>query len=258
LVVPRLRKAPALTGLLAGTACLGTGGAWADVPTGIDNLSFGGGLALTSNYIYHGVSESDGHGAVQGDLHLATSGGTFLGSWGSSRDSDLEPGASAVLELYLGHRFELSSTWSATLTGRAHVYLGSNEYEPSADYQELAGTVTYLDRWSLSITAIPNAVRYWVFTRISRSAAWVADASGQWLFGEHFFVTGGAGYYYSTGTGPGVERATGYAYGNLGVAYEVRHWRLDVGYYLTQDAARRSFPYPTASQQFAATLAWHF
>ena len=89
LVVPRLRKAPALTGLLAGTACLGTGGAWADVPTGIDNLSFGGGLALTSNYIYHGVSQSDGHGAVQGDLHLATSGGTFLGTWGSSRDSDL-------------------------------------------------------------------------------------------------------------------------------------------------------------------------
>ena len=124
MVVPRLRKAPALTGLLASTACLGTGGAWADVPTGIDNLSFGGGLALTSNYIYHGVSESDGHGAVQGDLHLATTGGTFLGTWGSSRDSDLEPGASAVLELYLGHRFELSSTWSATLTGRAHYLPG--------------------------------------------------------------------------------------------------------------------------------------
>ena len=252
MVFARFRKAPRLTGLLASTACLGTGGAWADVPTGIDALSFGG----TGDQVFTRRAQSDGQALCRRDL--ATTGGTFLGTWASSRDSNLEPGASAVLELYLGHRFDLSSTWSATLTARAHYYLGGNEYEPSADYQELAGSITYLDRWSVSITAIPNAVRYWVFKRISRSAAWVADTSGQWLFGEHFFVTGGAGYYYSTGTGPGVERATGYAYGNLGVAYEVRHWRLDVGYYLTQDAARRSFPYPSADQEVAATLAWHF
>jgi hypothetical protein len=31
-----------------------------------------------------------------------------------------------------------------------------------------------------------------------------------------------------------------------------------VGYFMTQDAAARSFPYPIASHQFAATLAWHF
>lgn len=250
------RKAPAL-GLLAGAALLGASGARADVPTGIDGLGVGGGIALTSDYIYRGVSESD-HGALQADLHVGTTAGTFLGAWASSRDSDLEPGASAVLEAYLGHRFDLSSTWSATFTARSHYYLHGNSYEPSDDYQEVSGALTYLDRWSLSLTAIPNAVRYWVYTRLSRSPAWVADASGQWLLGQHFFVTGGVGYYYSTGTGPGMERATGYAYGNLGVAYEVRHWRLDAGYYLAQDAARRSFPYPSASQHVAVTLAWHF
>jgi uncharacterized protein (TIGR02001 family) len=245
-------------GLLLTAALLGVRAARADVPTGWEGVSSGGGITLTSDYIYRGVSESDGHGAVQGDLHLATSGGTFLGVWASSRDSDLEPGAAAVTEIYLGHRFSLSGSWDLTASARSHYYLDSSGYEPSNDYQEVSAALSYLDRWSFSLTAIPNAVRYWVFTRLSRSPAWVADASGQWLLGEHFFITGGAGYYYSTGTGPGIERATGYAYGNLGVAYEVRNWRLDVGYFAAQDAARRSFPYPTASQHVAATLAWRF
>jgi uncharacterized protein (TIGR02001 family) len=230
----------------------------ADVPTPWPGVSVGGGAALTSDYIYRGVSESDGHGAVQADLHLSASEGTFLGLWSSSRDHNLEPGAPAVLDLYLGQRFELGSAWSATLTARSRYYPGASDYEPSADYQELSASFSYLDRWSLSVTAIPNAVRYWTYIRLSRTPAYVADASGQWLLGRHFFVTGGAGYYYSSGTGPGIERSTGYAYGNLGAAYELGSWRLDLGYFLTQDAARRSFPYPIASSRLAATLAWHF
>lgn len=241
-----------------GCLLLAAGAARADVPTPWAWLSVGGGAALTSDYIYRGVSESDGHGAAQADLHLSGSEGTFLGLWASSRDSDLDPGAPAILDVYLGQRFELGTTWSATLAARSRYYLGASDYEPSADYQELSAAFSYLDRWSVSFTAIPNAVRYWELKRLSRAPAYVADASGQWLIGRHFFITGGAGYYYSTGTGSGIERATGYGYGNLGVAYEWRSWRLDVGYFVAQEAARRSFPYPIASSRGAATLAWHF
>jgi uncharacterized protein (TIGR02001 family) len=237
---------------------LAAGVAQADVPTPLSGVSFGGAAAVTSDYIYRGVSESDGHGALQGDLHLSSAGGTYLGVWASSRDRNLEPGASAVLDLYLGQHFELGTNWDASLSGRSRYYLGASEYEPSADYQEFSAALTYLDRWSVSVTAIPNAVRYWVFMRLSRAPAYVADTSAQWLIGRHFFVTAGAGYYHSTGTGAGIERATGYAYGNAGVGYEWRSWRLDLGYFIAQDAARRSFPYPIAHSRLAATLAWHF
>lgn len=232
--------------------------AHADVPTPWSAVSVGGGAALTSDFIYRGVSESDGHGAVQADLHVVATQGTFLGLWASSRDRSLEPGAPAVLDIYLGQRFALGTAWSATLSARSHYYPGASDYEPSADYQELSAALSYLDCWTLSVTVIPNAVRYWESIRLSRSAAYVADASGQRLIGSHFFVTAGAGYYYSSGTGGGIERATGYGYGNVGVAYELHAWRLDVGYFLAQEAARRSFPYPIASSRLAATLAWRF
>lgn len=255
--MPLFHKLPGALALLA-VASLEASGVHADVPTPLSWLSVGAGAAVTSDYIYRGVSESNGHAAVQGDAHLSSADGSYLGIWASSRDQDLEPGASALLDLYLGHRFDLSAAWSLTAGGRSRYYLGGNAYEPSADYQEVSLALGYLDSWVFSVTSVPNAVRYWFYRRLSRAPAWVTESSGQWLVGEHFYFTGGAGYYYSSGTGPGIERATGYAYGNAGVAYERGGWRLDLGYFLTQNAALRSFPYPIANHQVAATLAWHF
>ena len=39
---------------------------------------------------------------------------------------------------------------------------------------------------------------------------------------------------------------------------EWRGWRVDVGYFLTQNRARQLFPYPSANDRFAGTLSWHF
>ena len=78
-------------------------------------LSWGGNIAVTSDYIYRGVSESDGRAALQADLHADTPGGTFAGAWASTRDRSLEPGSGYDFEIYLGHRFDLGSACSALL-----------------------------------------------------------------------------------------------------------------------------------------------
>ena len=226
-------------------------------------LTFGGNLVVTSDYIYRGVSSSNNEAAFQADLHVASNGGTFLGVWGSTRDSNLEPYANYDVEIYLGHRFDLSDAWSATLEGRGH-YLVGGDQETSDDYQQISAAVTYLDFWTVSVTAIPNAVRYWFYERLgsyerlSRAPAFAVDTSIQWLVHRGFFLTGGAGYYRVTGTGPGIEAADGYAYGNVGIAYQQRRWRLDIGYYLTGERAQVLFPYPSANQRFAGSIAWRF
>lgn len=223
-------------------------------------FALGGAAVLTSDYVYRGVSSSNNEAALQGDLHV-TNAGSFLGLWGSTRDNNLEPYADFDLEVYLGHRFDLGNAWSATVSGRAHYLLGGPG-DTSDDYQELGASVSYLDFWTLSLTAIPNAVRYWSthtgYERLSRAPAFVAETSFQWLLHRGFYLTGGAGYYRVTGTGPGIEAANGYAYGNVGIAYDHHPWRVDVGYYRTGDTARKLFPYPSANDRFAASVAWRF
>jgi hypothetical protein len=132
-------------------------------------FTLGGSLAVTSNYIYRGVSESNGHAAVQADLHAESSGGTFLGAWGSTRDHDLDPYTDFDLEIYLGQRFKLSNAWSAALSARGHYFVGGGP-EGSTDYEQLAGSLTYLDRWTLSLAAIPNATHYWSAPAITMPA----------------------------------------------------------------------------------------
>jgi uncharacterized protein (TIGR02001 family) len=218
-------------------------------------FSAGGNVAITSDYIYRGVSESDGHPAVQADLHASTE-GSFAGAWASSRDRDLDPGAAGELEIYLGHRFNLGSAWSATVSARSHYFLGASQ--SSADYQEVSASFAWLDRCTFTLASIPNAVRWYEYYRLERSPAWVADAAGQWLIGQGLFVTGAAGYYYSSASSPDRQPGAGYAYGNLGLAYEEHQWRVEVGYFLAQNRAQDFFPYPPANRHVAGTLSWRF
>jgi uncharacterized protein (TIGR02001 family) len=220
-----------------------------------DAFSFGGSLALTSDYLYRGLSESDGQAALQADLHVDSADGSFLGVWGSTRARSVEPNADYDLEVYLGHRFHLSDTWSATLDARSHYFVGGRQ-DLSADYQDLAASVSYMDRWTLSVMAIPNAVRYDYYYRTSRSPAWAADTSGQWLLGHGFFITAGAGYYHQNNGGRVPQ--LGYAYGNAGLAFEYRSWRLDVGYFVAQQQEQQLVPYPIENDRVAATVLWRF
>lgn len=225
-----------------------------------DEFSTGGNVALTTDYIYRGVSESDGHPALQADLH-ANSDGSFAGAWASTRDRDLDPRAPAELEVYFGHRFDLSSAWSTTMSARGHYFLGATQ--TSADYQEVSAGLAWLDRWTFTLAVIPNAVRWYEYMRLGRSPAWVAETSGQWLIGRGLFATGGAGYYYSSGAVPAGAAAdgrpaSGYAYGNVGLAFEVHQWRLELGYFLAQNRVQDLVPYPPVNRHLAGTVSWHF
>jgi uncharacterized protein (TIGR02001 family) len=241
------------------TAALLTGTAHAGPFDG--PFSFGGEVALTSNYIYRGLSESNDQAALQGDVHVS-SGGTFAGVWASTRDRDLIPYARYDLEVYLGQRFNLGNEWTASVTALSHYSVNASDVPD--DYQQISASIAWLDRWTFSLTAIPNAVRWYGFTyddtyqyiRLGRAPAWVAETSAQWLIYRGLFVTAGAGYYYATGAGN--EPAAGYVYGNAGLAYEYRQWRAELGYFFAQNEAQEIFPYPPPSRHIAGTVSWRF
>ncbi len=231
-------------------------------------VSYGGDVAVTTNYINRGYSETYDRAALQLDLHVSTQAGTFVGVWASTLNHRYQPYANFDLQEYIGQRFDLSSAWNTSITATNYSYVGSAQYY-SSDYQQLSVAVSYLDRWTFTLSAAPNMLRYWERgdIRTGRFPAYDAETSGQWLLGKGLFVTGGAGYFLFTGSdlpiiydSTPIKRPTlGYAYGNVGLAYEWRSWRIDVGYFLTQRAqAEKLFPYPIANNRVAGTLSWRF
>jgi uncharacterized protein (TIGR02001 family) len=217
-------------------------------------ITFDGDLGYTSDYVFRGISETAGRSAGQVDLHLTSGDGTFVGVFASTLGHVWHRGYDSFgwnyeLEEYLGHRFDLSPTWSTTVTAVNYSYQNGNA-PINNDYQELSVAVSYLDSWTVTVGAIPNAVRYNWGSRLGRYPAYTVDTSAQLPIVGRLFLTAGAGYYTSD--------STGYAYGNAGLAFEFKSLRLDAGYYLAQDRARALFPYGRAGSRFAGSVSWHF
>jgi len=124
-----------------------------------------GDLTYTSDYILRGVSETGGRGAVQLDVHAGTEGGSFAGVFASTlerlwlRPTGYYSGWRYELQAYAGHRFDLSPSWSTTVTATSYSYLAGN-IPYSDDYQELSATASYLDLWTVELSWSPNAVRF--------------------------------------------------------------------------------------------------
>jgi uncharacterized protein (TIGR02001 family) len=213
-----------------------------------------GDISYTNDYVFRGISETGGRSAGQIDLRVSTRDGTFLGIFASTLGHTWQRswgnfGWDYELETYLGHRFDLSPAWSATLTGVSYSYLKGN-VRMSEDYQEVSVAASYLDLLTMTAAFIPNAVRFDGDYRLGRYAAYVADTSVQIPLIGRLFLTAGAGYYTSD--------ETGYAFGNAGLGFQFKSLRVDGGYYFAQDRARALFPYGRAGSRFAGTVSWHF
>ncbi|MFW6278513.1 MAG: TorF family putative porin [Halorhodospira sp.] len=96
--------------LTAGGLALGL-----SAPTQAEELGAGWSLssnvAITSNYVFRGISESDEDPAVQGGFDLGHESGAYVGTWASSLRYD-EPADSqpaAELDAYGGYEFALTA-----------------------------------------------------------------------------------------------------------------------------------------------------
>ncbi|HZO23528.1 MAG TPA: TorF family putative porin [Steroidobacteraceae bacterium] len=242
------RNAPRLRAVLLVTALVG---ALLTARTA-EALTPGGDATLTSDYIFRGISESAGDPALQLDLHVSSADGTFAGAFASTLRRIRHHGADDELQEYLGHHFDLSPEWTTTLTLVNYSYLDSN-LPFSDDYQELSAALSYLDLWTVSVTASPNVPRYAGEYRLGRYTAYVTDASAQVPLVGRLFATAGLGHY--TLNGPA---GTSYVYGNAGLSFESGAWRIDAAYYVVQSRVQYLFPYGEARNRFALTLSWHF
>jgi uncharacterized protein (TIGR02001 family) len=108
-------------------------------------------VALTTDYVFRGVSQTDNQFAIQGGFDWASDMGIYLGTWASNVDSQFFGGATdpqIELDLYAGYSHELTNGFGFDLGYLRYQYPGgsdanTNEFYLKGSYKGFSAAVNY-------------------------------------------------------------------------------------------------------------------
>lgn len=199
--------------------CVVTSAALAPTPAAAAELN--GYVTLRSDYVWRGITFSDGHFAAQLGADLTFDNGFYLGAWASS--VDIEVGASAnrdaEVDYYVGYIHELSDTWAIGANAVAYTFPGARgafDY----DYQEVAVNLNYADRAWLEYAYSPGIFHTGEETHN-------VSLFAEQLLPNEFVLSGGVGHYDVSALS-----GSGYTYWELGVSRSLSNRvELDLRYH---------------------------
>lgn len=100
-------------------------------------LEFSANVALTTDYVFRGVSQTGREAAIQGGFDVAHTSGVYAGTWASNVDEDFYPGSSMEIDFYVG--------WAGDV-GPIGVDVGFNHFE----YPGVDNSDNNTDEWKIS------------------------------------------------------------------------------------------------------------
>jgi uncharacterized protein (TIGR02001 family) len=213
---------------------------------------FDGFLALTSDYIYRGASQTGHEPAIQADAHYYDPGGWLAGVWGSNVRLHPDESTGVEIDPYLGFAHALGTDWSARFAAVYHAYVGNN---PGSryHYSELSTTLVYRSQWFLTAVVSPDTeVDTSAYTE-TRRVALSGDLAWHRSLGRGLSVNLGAGYYRLRR-----PNADGYGYGSAGLGYERGPFYVDLALIGVSAAARDFYSDGEAVNRLIGTVLWRF
>jgi uncharacterized protein (TIGR02001 family) len=211
----------------------------------------GGSLALTNDYVYRGVSFSQGQAALQGSVHIQPVGGFTIGAWASTLSSERKPWAHYEVDLYASKAWALSQDWSARLGVTHFAYLQSR-VGGGFDHDELAATLSFRERINATVAWMPNLGTY-AETHVEHHPARAYELTGVQPLFSAWSLYAGVGYYDLSALYP-----RSYWYWNTGLAFSWQSLQLDLQRIDTDDAAKDLFGRQSAGSRWVASLNWRF
>ena len=194
--------------------------------------------ALTSDYVFRGVSQSDEHAAVQLGIDAEFDSGWFVGVWGSTtnittgnRQRDKE------VDIYLGYVHDFARKWSVGFTFNRYTYPGA---DPGVDYDynDIAATANYNDRLWLEFSYTDAIFGH-------DSPARNIELTTRWPLGAALYLGFGGGYFDLSDFA-----GTGYGYWQIGLTRPFDRISLDLRYH----DSSRALPGVAASDNADARL----
>jgi uncharacterized protein (TIGR02001 family) len=116
----------ATLGLLALAVATGTRAQSAQAPAAAPPYAFTGNVAVTSDYMFRGLTQTWGGPAVQGGGDLTMTNGFAAGFWASSISDKSYPGAALEFDLYASFGTAFNDDWSWRAGIYSYVYPNGN------------------------------------------------------------------------------------------------------------------------------------
>ena len=207
--------------------------ALAIAPTGADGRErWRATVALTTDYVVRGVSQTAGGAALQAGLTYQSARGWYAGAWGSNVDkgpTHLE------VDLFAGYTQPLARDWSIDVQFVRYEF-PDGDMLLDYDYSELAVALAYRDWLRLSLAA-SNDTTMFTYRGLSTDRTALAwDVGVQRPLGSRLSVVAGLGYYDLRHLFD-----TGYVYGSLGLYTDIGPLRIDLSHYRTDSEGRELF-----------------
>lgn len=197
------------------------------VPAYADDTSpipgeFSGSVALTTEYAFRGIVQSDEHPALQGSMDYNHDSGFYAGVWGSTVDFNDGSEASVETDWYTGFSGEIGKiSWD--VGGIYYAYPGADS-DLDYDFAELALSLGY----DFDIFSLSGAVNYSpdYFASSGQSLYYAAYASVPLPY--DFTINGHAGYQQIDDNA--AFGAPDYVDYSVGVGYNVSGFDLELNY----------------------------
>lgn len=214
--------------------------------------TLGGLVAVTTDYVFRGLSQTRGDPALQAGLQYRMEGGWFAGAWGSTVDLNPGEGATVELNLFGGRAWQIDPGWEARLTAVHYAYPNDTD-RLRYDYDELMVSVAWHDTLVANIAWSPNTSRYSRYGKATREDAFTIDLVGRWSLHQNWVVFGGLGHYDLNEL-----FGTRYRYGSIGIAASFHPVDAQLAYHFTSDQAQHLFGQEIAGDRWSLTATWRF
>lgn len=215
-------------------------------------VEWSGSLALTSDYVQQGLSQTRGEPALQGGLRAQLDEHWTAGVWASGINRYSGPGANLEIDAYAARAWRLTPDWVATMTA-THYFYPNDESYVRYDYDEVAASMGYRSMLFATVAWSPNYVE-----RSYRGIAGDHTSLSYELSANQPLIGG-----WSGNVGVGYRDLSdlfdeAYWYGHAGLMYSAQRLAFHLTYTYVDQTARDLFGHERAAIAWSGTLIWRF
>jgi uncharacterized protein (TIGR02001 family) len=211
------RRRPAFVIASVAIAIVATVAGPASAAPSFDAARFDIDVAISSDYVVHGVTRSQGKPIVQAQLGWTGESGWMAGAWLSTIDLNPGPGPNREIDPYVGKRWLIGLDWAVRTDLTRYIFRPGIEQVPY-DYTEVRSALSFRDLCDVAVSWSPDYSGYSWFGPAHNRTMLTYEASGHFPATRWLALNAGIGrrdlqdvfgtsyWYWSAGTEATFER----------------------------------------------------